>query len=299
MYLPDWIQKHKEPHTEIKRIKNGFYKYEVAFVYNKEKKRTEKKTIRLLGKITEKDGFVPSSKDTLRRMSEELPQVDIKTFGVYNLFSDLMKEEIASLKEAFGDEQAERLLSFAMMRWAYQTPIKRAPNYHSHDFCSEEWARKNMSDKDISLNLKGKILQGAGEGLQDITCEQFIFLMTWFNQMLTEPERINDFVSVLYKSPEGKEIPAEQFRKLPQEIKTALTWYYLGSMAFMTEKFPVTFSGTSGSSSGRSVFENQMRVIDSLAGNDLTKKQTVKNSLLYDALFTLEIAAENAEKMKK
>jgi len=154
MYLPDWIQKHKEPRTEIKRIKNGFYKYEVAFVYNKEKKRTEKKTIRLLGKITEKDGFVPSSKDTLRRMSEELPQVDIKTFGLYHLFSDLMKEEIVSLKEAFGDEPAERLLSFAMMRWAYQTPIKRVPNYHSHDFCSEEWARKNMSDKDISLNLK-------------------------------------------------------------------------------------------------------------------------------------------------
>jgi len=77
----------------------------------------------LLGKITEKDGFIPSSKDTLRRMSEELPNVDIKTFGVYHLFSDLMKEEIASFKEAFGDEQAERLLSFAMMRWAYQTPI--------------------------------------------------------------------------------------------------------------------------------------------------------------------------------
>jgi hypothetical protein len=128
--------------------------YEVAFVYSKEKKRTEKKTIRLLGKITEKDGFIPSSKDTLRRKSEELPKVDIKTFGVYHLFSDLMKEEIASLKEAFGEELADRLLSFAMMRWAYQTPIKRAPYYHSHDFCSEEWATKNFSDKDISLNLK-------------------------------------------------------------------------------------------------------------------------------------------------
>jgi hypothetical protein len=123
MQLPDWIKKYKEPHTDIRRIKNGFYKYEVAFVYSKEKKRTEKKTIRLLGKITEKDGFIPSAKDALRRKSEELPQVDIKTFGLYHLFSDLMKEEIASLKEAFGDEQAERLLSFAMMRWAYQTPI--------------------------------------------------------------------------------------------------------------------------------------------------------------------------------
>ena len=33
MYLPDWILEYKEPHTEIKRIKNGFYKYEVAFEY--------------------------------------------------------------------------------------------------------------------------------------------------------------------------------------------------------------------------------------------------------------------------
>ena len=154
MYLPDWIQEYKEPRTEIKRIKNGFYKYEVAFVYNKEKKRTEKKTIRLLGKITEKDGFVPSTKDSLRRKSEELPQVDIKTFGVFNLFSALMQEETASLKESFGEEQAEVLLSFSMMRWAYQTPIKRATNYHSHDFCSEHWATKSMSDKLISLNLK-------------------------------------------------------------------------------------------------------------------------------------------------
>jgi hypothetical protein len=154
MYLPDWIQKFKEPRTEIKWIKNGFYKYEVAFVYNKTKKKTEKKTIRLLGKLTEKEGFIPSSKDELRRKSEELPQVDIKTFGIYHLFSDLMKEEIASLTEVFGKDPAERLLSFSMMRWAYQTPIKRATYYHSHDFCSEGWASKNMSDKTISLTLK-------------------------------------------------------------------------------------------------------------------------------------------------
>jgi hypothetical protein len=153
MYLPEWIQKYKEPRTEIKRIKNGFYKYEVEFVYNKEKKKTQKKTIRLLGKITEKDGFIPSNKDVLRRKSEELPQVDIKTFGVFNLFSDLMKEEIISLQKAF-PEEFERLLSFSMMRWAYQTPIKRAANYHSHDFCSEIWSTKAMSDKIISLNLR-------------------------------------------------------------------------------------------------------------------------------------------------
>jgi hypothetical protein len=154
MYLPEWIQKYKEPRTEIKRIKNGFYKYEVNFVYNREKKKTEKKTIRLLGKITEKEGFIPSAKDDLRRKSEELPSVEIKTFGVYNLFSSLMKEEIASLQEAFGAERAGKLLSFAMMRWAYRTPIKRTANYHAHDFCSELWSPQSLSDKLISRNLK-------------------------------------------------------------------------------------------------------------------------------------------------
>ena len=37
MYLSDWMQKYKEPRTEIKRIKNAYYKYEVAFVFFTEK----------------------------------------------------------------------------------------------------------------------------------------------------------------------------------------------------------------------------------------------------------------------
>ena len=154
MYLPDWIQKYKEPRTEIKKLGNRFYKYEVTFIYNKEKKRTIKKSGRMLGTITEKDGFKVSSKDELRRRSEELPQVDIKTFGVFHLFSELMKEEIASLGDFFGKDEAEILLSFSMMRWAYQTPIKRSTNYHAHDMCSQFWSTKSMSDKLISFNLK-------------------------------------------------------------------------------------------------------------------------------------------------
>jgi transposase len=154
MYLPEWVHKYKEPRTEIKWIKNNFYKYAVEYIYSKEKKKTEKKTIRLLGKITEKEGFIPSQKDILRQKSEELPQVDIKTFGLYNLFSDLMSDEIRSLHDAFGSDVAERLLSFSMMRWAYQSPIKRASYYHSHDFCSEYWSKKSISDKIVSDNLK-------------------------------------------------------------------------------------------------------------------------------------------------
>ena len=182
MNFPEWVLRHKEPRTEIKRINNCFYKYEVSFVYNSEKKKTDKKTIRLLGKITEEGGFIPSSKDALRQKSEEVPQVDIKTFGVFNLFSDLLKEEIPSMPETFGSEEAERMLVFSMMRWAHQTPIKRAPYYHSHDYCSEQWATKAMTDKIISLNLRY-----FGENREKVA--------GWMKSLITDiPENERNFV---------------------------------------------------------------------------------------------------------
>ncbi len=154
MYLPLWVQKHKEPRTEIRFIKGVYYKYEVKYQYNKDKKRTDKITVKLLGKVTEKDGFISSNKDLIRQKAEQLPKVDIKTFGVYHLFSKLMSEEITSLTELFNDTVVEKLLSFAMMRWAYQSPIKRGTHYHAHDFCSENWSKENLSDKQISAALK-------------------------------------------------------------------------------------------------------------------------------------------------
>jgi transposase len=113
------------------------------------------KTTRLLGKITEKDGFVPSSKNELRKEYELLPKIDIKTYGISALFESLLPDEIASLQLVFGKETADALLSFALMRWAYQSPIKRLANYHSHDFCSETWSSERLlSDKKITAVLK-------------------------------------------------------------------------------------------------------------------------------------------------
>jgi hypothetical protein len=120
IYLPDWIQPFKESRTEIRLIHGTYYKYEVRYQYNDLKKRTDKKTVRLLGKITHQDGFVPSDKDRLRRESERslLPPVDIKTYGLYHLFENLMSEAIRSLKASFDVKAVEKLLSFSIFRQA-------------------------------------------------------------------------------------------------------------------------------------------------------------------------------------
>lgn len=153
MALPEWVQKFKEPKTEIKQIKDGYYKYAVAYKYNADKKRTDKITGVLLGKITESDGFVPSDKNKLR-VKLQSNCIDIKNFGLYQLFSSLVKREMEALEAFFPKDVCELLFAFSMFRWAYNTPIKRAPYYYHHDFCSQLSGRVSIDDKTISNMLK-------------------------------------------------------------------------------------------------------------------------------------------------
>jgi hypothetical protein len=46
-----------------------------------------------------------------------------------------------------------------------------------------------------------------------------------------------------------------------------------------------------------SVFENPMRIVNILANGDVTEKPKVRNSNLYDALYSMEMAVEEHERM--
>jgi hypothetical protein len=178
--FPEWVLPFKEPHTEIKCIRNKYYKYAVSYHYDSGRKRTIKKTGHLLGRITEADGYIPSEKNTLREEREKLPKVDIKTYGVHALFENLLAEEIPCLAEVFGKEMAEKLLIVAMMRWAYQSPIKRVLNYQVHDYCSEQWCRETkLSDKQITA-----VLKSVGENREQV--------VGWMKKLLPKSEAGRD-----------------------------------------------------------------------------------------------------------
>lgn len=156
MSLPKWILKYKEPKTEIKLINACYYKYQVSYRYNNVKKRTDKVTGQLLGKLDEELGFIKSDKNTIRQqaLAIALPKVDIKNYGVCLLFYSLLKDELELFKKLFKESVADTIFIFAMMRWAFQTPIKRASAYFAHDYCSELYNKKSLSDKGFSSALK-------------------------------------------------------------------------------------------------------------------------------------------------
>jgi len=150
---PEWLSQYKEPRTEIRFIKGGYYKYAVSYKYDPSIKRTRKVSGDLLGKITEHGGFAPSSKNTLRSKAV-FRHSDIKEYGVYLLFVELLKEELVSLEKVFEPGILHHLLIAAMFRWSCQSPIKRMPLYHERNFCSEQWMGKGISDKSMSASLE-------------------------------------------------------------------------------------------------------------------------------------------------
>ncbi len=58
------------------------------------------------------------------------------------------------MQALFAGQTGEALLTVAMMRFAYQHPIKRMPYQHAHDYCSLFWAKEGLDDKAISLALR-------------------------------------------------------------------------------------------------------------------------------------------------
>ena len=152
MSKPEWVKKYKEPKTEIKFINGIYYKYRVSYKYSPEKKRTNKITGALLGKITE-NGFVESDKNTLREAFTKA-EISIKNIGLSSLFFSLLDDEFKSFKRFFSDEMAQIIFYFAMVRWAYNSPIKRTATFYNEDFCSEYFSLKTMSEKTISTALR-------------------------------------------------------------------------------------------------------------------------------------------------
>lgn len=174
MSLPAWVLPYKEPKTEIKCINGHFYKYAVEYRYNADKKRTDKISGRLLGRLSESEGFIPSTRQSTTSDQLDLRKVDIKNFGVFGLFYNLLGDDINGIISLFQPEVSEVLLIVALYRFSHQSPIKRMPFYHSNDYCSEQWATKGINAKNITHALRK-----VGENRE--------ILVTWMQKRISSP----------------------------------------------------------------------------------------------------------------
>lgn len=125
---PEWALAHRKPGVELRFINNKYYLYACSAIYDPITKKSKKKTGKLLGSITENEGFVESEKRKLIEKSSKGLLFDASTLSVREFgFTAFLQEYNGlisqKLKEYF-PEHYQIIIYMAHCRFLYSSPIK-------------------------------------------------------------------------------------------------------------------------------------------------------------------------------
>lgn len=166
---PEWALAHKRKGTELRCIYGNYYLYEVTSKWSPEKKRPVKITGKLLGKITEAEGFVESEKARLRKQQLRVERVIVKEYGITAAINALFDDTVGALKTFFPDSW-QRIVCLAYGRLMYRSPLKNMAFHYSGSYLSEQYP-----DIDLSAKSLGYFLRELGEERKKIVdfCRSF------------------------------------------------------------------------------------------------------------------------------
>jgi len=153
------------------------------------------------------------------------------------------------------------------------------------------------------LRIRWHRLAGPDDNLFDITFEQYMYLQTYLDALPDDPSKMDSLLACLWHTGRAFRIDrlehdARIIRHLRPDRKAALYWFVLGSIGYLADNYPRVFSGGSGRVLGN-VFDSQLRLLDSLAAHDMTKKDEVRRGLFIDALYAMDEQLRIQEEMKE
>jgi len=147
--LPDWVEKHKRKGTQVVKIGNNYYLYEITSVWDPEKKRARKITKKYLGKITP-EGLI---KPRHERLLEKFHNASVREYGATKYLYELNSDILERLFRYF-PEYAKEIFIFSLFRLLHNSPIKNIHIYYTTSFISEIIKDARVSPKFISKMLK-------------------------------------------------------------------------------------------------------------------------------------------------
>jgi len=122
---PSWATKHRTPGTELRLLDGRYYLYGYKTEYDKERKKPKKVSLGILGRITQKDGLVPSGKRKLETTLNQtvFKHIHCKEYGMARLVEKKFAIYNKVLKEVFGDMWTD-ICAIAYCRFVYRCPLK-------------------------------------------------------------------------------------------------------------------------------------------------------------------------------
>jgi transposase len=150
---PDWALAHKKTGTELRLLNGKYYLYQVTSKWNKEKKRSQKITGKLLGTITREDGFIESEKRRIEHQSTIISYVTVKEYGI-TLFLQTYMQKYESLLSKHFPEYWQQIICLAYGRLVEQSPLKNMEHFYEHSYLSVLYPGLNISGKRLSVSLR-------------------------------------------------------------------------------------------------------------------------------------------------
>ena len=164
---PQWALDQKRPGTELRCIRGKYYLYECSSFYDKEKKKTRKKTGAYLGMVTEDRGLVPPRRRQVEIENEKVekeavankiafpePKIgEVKEYGLSTFISTHCTELAANLKSSLPTAW-NRILAMAYCRLRNQSPLKYIQDDFSDSYLSQSLGTAGLSPRSLTDFLK-------------------------------------------------------------------------------------------------------------------------------------------------
>jgi len=150
---PQWALKYKRKGTELRLIKGTYYLYEITSKWNPEKKRSQKVTLGILGKISKEYGFIESEKRKLKRAKNISGDISVKEYGLSSFISNNFALYTNRLKTHF-PEHWKFILASAYARLAFKSPMKNYQYHFKKSFLSETYSAVGLSSSSISKKIR-------------------------------------------------------------------------------------------------------------------------------------------------
>ena len=152
---PAWATKFRQAGTELRLINGRYYLYSYKTVYDPLHKRPRKITGKILGRITEREGFIESDKSKLKQQANTVfhPSVGpTREYGFSQYILDHFEGFYNELEKVF-PEVWQSITLLAYCRLLYQSPIKNMPYHSENSWLYEHWQPGTLPDKKVSLLL--------------------------------------------------------------------------------------------------------------------------------------------------
>lgn len=151
---PEWATKFRKPGTELRFIRNKYYLYAVTSMYDPLTKKSKKITGKILGSITEANGFLESAMRVLSKKAEnpiDFSSIAVKEQGFSSFINLHFTDQLNKLKCFFADDW-EQIVAIAYCRMVFHSPIKNMP-FHLGKSMLTNALDYTFTDKKISLLL--------------------------------------------------------------------------------------------------------------------------------------------------